>query len=429
MKRFISIFLVIILAAASTTTCIIAENEPPELKQSIRIDDDTAPDAAMIMQESESNANTVTGAPAQISDDLATAATEAAANEQDDLATTATEAEAQAEDDLEMLENETQTQPPEEIAPPMFGFIDAHADTITRALLRNQGLFRNNIHVDFERLFQFGAPVQVFVLWCADGYVADAFNYTNSLIDFFESEVAKHSDIIEIALTLEDMERNARNNKISAVLSIEGGEALMGDIKNLDHFYDRGVRIMSLTWNRENELGYGQATGDRGGLKPFGIECLKRMEELGIILDVSHINEAGFWDAHRLSSRPYMASHSNSYSVRPHDRNLTDNQIKAIVDSRGIVGLALYPLILSQNSIANTSDIMAHIKHFMDLGAVGHLGLGCDLDGFATMPEGLKDVTSLRIIAKGIAESFGEDASKNIMSGNFHSFLKRYFDD
>jgi len=211
----------------------------------------------------------------------------------------------------------------------MFAFIDAHADTITRALLpqHNAGLFRNGLHVDFERLSQFDAPVQVFVLWMADRFVGEAFERTNYLIDFFESEVAKHSDIIEIALTLEDMERNARNGKISAILSIEGGEALMGNIENLDHFYNRGVRIFGLTWNRENELGFGQATGSQEGLKPFGMEVVRRIEELGMIMDISHLNEAGFWDAHRLSTRPYMASHSNTFTVRPHNRNLTDDQI------------------------------------------------------------------------------------------------------
>ena len=170
---------------------------------------------------------------------------------------------------------ETAEQEAKEARPPMFGFIDAHADTISRALLpqHNAGLFSNNLHVDFERLLEFGTPVQVFALWCADRFVENAFEQTNIMIDFFESEVAKHSDIIEIALDLNDIERNARNNKISAILAIEGGEALMGELDNIDHFYNRGVRIMTLTWNRENELGFGQATNSAEGLKPFGVEC------------------------------------------------------------------------------------------------------------------------------------------------------------
>ena len=330
---------------------------------------------------------------------------------------------------IKETENEEKMQEKEDVKPPVFGFIDAHADTITRALLpqHNAGLFSNKLHIDFERLYDFGAPVQVFVLWCADGYVKDAFNYTNSLIDFFESEVAKHSDIIEIALTLEDLERNARNNKISAILSIEGSEALMGNIDNVDHFYNRGVRIIGLTWNRENEAGYGQATGSAEGLKPFGVEVIKRMEELGIIMDVSHVNETGFWDAHRLSSRSYIASHSNSYSVTPHKRNLTDDQIGAIVDRGGIIGLALYPLILSNQNRANMDHILGHIDHFIEIGAGKNLGLGGDLDGFDTMPDGLKDVSSYMILAERFAAVYGEDVSKKIMSENFYDFFVRYF--
>jgi len=326
-------------------------------------------------------------------------------------------------------ETDTEMQAKDEVTPPVFGFIDAHADTLSRARLpqHNAGLYSNNLHVDFRRLHEFGAPVQVFVLWCADRFVADAFDYTNSLIDFLESEVGKHSDIIEIALSLEDLERNARNNKISAVLSIEGGEALMGKLENLDHFYNRGVRIMSLTWNRENELGYGQATGSDEGLKPFGVEVLQRMEELGIILDVSHLNRTGFWDAHRLSTRPYMASHSNASSVTPHNRNLTDDQIRAVADSGGVIGIALYPPFLSRSGNVSMGDIMSHIRHFIDLGAGDNLGLGGDLDGFNTMPAGLTCVSSYKVLAEEIANVFGNDASSKIMSGNFYNFFVRYF--
>ena len=316
---------------------------------------------------------------------------------------------------------------PRETPPPVFGFIDAHADTITRALLREQDLYENNLHVDFKRLLEYGSPVQVFALWCSDRYVDNAFEYTNSLIDFFESEVEKHSDIIEIALTPEDLERNARNNKISAVLAIEGGEALMGRLGNLDHFYNRGVRIMTLTWNRENELGYGQATGSTNGLKPFGEECVRRMDELGMIMDISHINEAGFWDAHRLSTRPYMASHSNAYALAAHPRNLTDAQITAIVERGGIVGLAFYPLLLSTGGKVDIGDIIAHIGHFIELGAGDNIGFGSDFDGFNNMPEGIVDVSSFMLMGEKISEAFGETVSAKVMSGNFYEFFVRYF--
>jgi len=157
------------------------------------------------------------------------------------------------------------------------------------------------------------------------------------------------------------------------------------------------------------------------------VECIKRMEELGIMMDISHINEEGFWDAHRSSTRPYMASHSNSYTITPHNRNLKDDQISALAGRGGIIGLALYPLLLSQRNSANIGDIMAHIAHFISIGAGNNLGMGGDWDGFGTMPEGLADISSMRVLESRMAESFGEDVSSRIMSENFYDYFIRYY--
>ena len=310
-----------------------------------------------------------------------------------------------------------------------FAFVDGHADTITAAMGKEQSLYENNLHVDFSRLNKFDSPVQVFTIWCADRYVDNAYEYANSAIDFFEAELAAHSGIIEIALTFEDLERNAKNGKISAILALEGAEPLAGKLGNIDHFYNRGVRLITLTWNRENELGYGVgATAGAGkGLKPFGVECIKRMDELGIIIDVSHLNEAGFWDVDRLSSRPYMASHSNVYSVTRHDRNLKDDQIKAIIKKGGIIGLNLYPYFLEQSGNADISSIMKHIDSFIALGAEENLGLGCDFDGISALPKGLTDVSSLKTLEQEIASHFGKRISSRIMSDNYYEFFKRFF--
>jgi len=310
-----------------------------------------------------------------------------------------------------------------------FAFVDAHADTISRALLprHNVGLFQNQLHIDFERLSTFDSPVQVFAAWCADGFVADAFNRTNLMFDFFEREAAQHGDIIEIALDLDDLERIAEAGKAGAILGIEGGEALMGEIENLNHFFNRGVRIMGLTWNRENELGFGQAAGSESGLKPFGFEVIERMEELGMIMDVSHLNEAGFWDAVNHSTRPFMASHSNAHAVTPHRRNLTNEQILAVVERGGIIGIAFYSEFLTNDASASIDDIVRHITHFIELGAVNHIGLGSDFDGMSDLPAGMTDVTSLRALENRLVSEFGNEIASKIMSENFYDFFVRYF--
>ncbi|MDR2569536.1 MAG: dipeptidase, partial [Oscillospiraceae bacterium] len=259
-------------------------------------------------------------------------------------------------------------------------------------------------------------------------YVEEGFDRTNLMLDFFEKEVAKHSDIIEIAYDLDDIRRIAGEGKISAILSIEGGEALMGKIENLDHFYNRGVRILAPVWNRENELGFGQATGSTQGLKPFGLECIKRMDELGMILDVSHLNESGFWDAHSASGRPYMASHSNAYEVMPHERNLRDDQIIAITGRGGIIGFNMFPQIVAPDEKADINDVMAHFRHFIRLGAEKHIGLGCDFDGIPSMPTGITDVSSLKMFKELLTDEFGTEISKGIMESNFYEFFIRYFE-
>ena len=309
-----------------------------------------------------------------------------------------------------------------------FGFIDAHADTITAAINKNTGLFENDLHIDLNRLGEFKYPiVQVFAIYLADEHLNNAFTYANKVIDFFEKELASHNDLIRIALSLEEIEKNTRNGISSAILALEGGETLEGKIQNLHHFYNRGVRLITLTWNYENELAYGVGTESINGLKPFGIEVVEKMNELGIIVDVSHLNKAGFWDVDRISTRPYIASHSNAHAITPHRRNLNDDQIKAIVKKGGFIGINLYPPFIGTEGVADKNSILNHINHFSDLGVLDFVGLGCDFDGVDRLPEGITDVSSLKEIAELLTVNLGADKSEAIMSLNFYEFLKRFF--
>jgi membrane dipeptidase len=309
-----------------------------------------------------------------------------------------------------------------------FAFIDGHADTPTAALNSGQGLYENNLQIDFKRLCEYAAPVQVFSIWVSEKHLDNAFEYADTVLDFIRKELARHSDIVGLALSPDDLLKNAAENKISAILALEGGEPLEGDIENLDYFYDRGIRLITLTWSRENELGYGVAAESEDGLKPFGIECVKKMDEKGIIIDVSHLNETGFWDVDKLASRPYAASHSNARSVTPHMRNLNDKQIGAIVAKGGFIGLNLYPDFLSESGSADIGDVMNHIRRFAELGAIDNIGLGCDYDGISKTPDGLSDVSSLKDLAKGITAEFGARTSSKIMAGNFYDFFMRFYD-
>jgi membrane dipeptidase len=313
-------------------------------------------------------------------------------------------------------------------SPIRFGFMDAHADTITAAKRNGAGMYDNNLHLDFKRLSEFEYPVvQVFAIYLSTRHLSDAFNFTNDAIDFFINELEAHNDLIRLALSLEDIEANAKTGISSAILAIEGGESLEGSIDNLYHFYDRGVRLITLTWNRENELGYGVGTDSINGLKPFGIEVVTKMNELGMIVDVSHLNEAGFWDVDEISTRPYMASHSNSFTITPNRRNLNDDQILAIAKNGGFIGMNLYPFFLETGGNADLNSLIRHINHFSHLGVLDFIGLGSDFDGVDRLPAEITDVSSLKILENRLTDDFGQHISESIMSLNLYEFVKRFY--
>ncbi|MCL2456500.1 MAG: membrane dipeptidase, partial [Defluviitaleaceae bacterium] len=282
-----------------------------------------------------------------------------------------------------------------------FAYMDAHADTITLAMEKNIGLHKNNLHIDFARLEKFDAPVVQNFAICVN-----SFAQANAAIDFFESEINSQKKI-KLARSFEEIKKNAHEKKSSALLSLEGGEPLEGKIENLFRFYERGVRILTLTWNRENELGFGVAADSARGLKPFGIEIVKKMNELGMIIDVSHLNETGFFDVKLHSTKPFIASHSNAFSIFPHRRNLSDKQIETIVKNGGVIGINFFPQFLEPN--ANFESILKHIEHFISLGAEKNIVLGTDFDGIPALPEGISDVTSLKNFRIFLAQKLSEN--------------------
>lgn len=308
----------------------------------------------------------------------------------------------------------------------MFKFIDGHCDTITTALESNSILFENDLQIDIKRLQKYNCPTQVFSVWCANKYLDDAFSYTDNALTFFDNEI-KSIDCIEYAYSAKDIENNMKSKKISAILALEGGEALEGKIENLEYFYEKGVRILTLCWNRENELGYGSSCNVNSGLKSFGKECVKKMNELDMIIDVSHLNKEGFWDTFELSSQPFIASHSNAFNQCKHSRNLTDDQIKAIVDKGGMIGINLYPKFLHIDGYADISDIIRHIEHFIKITNGYNLGIGCDFDGIDKAPRNISNILDLTKLFVAIEKYFDKKIAKRIMFENYFKFFTDFF--
>lgn len=304
----------------------------------------------------------------------------------------------------------------------MYKFADLHCDTVTTLYERCQNLAKNNLHIDIERLKQYKNPTQVFAIWLSKKYYDNAFNVTNELIDFFEQQIEQNIQYIKKSTCYDHI---IKDDKINAILSIEGGESIEKDLDNIYHFYKRGVRILTLCWNYENNLGYGAFTKSTEGLKPFGKDAVKIMNQINMIVDVSHLNEAGFWDLYKISKKPFIATHSNAYSICNHCRNLKDDQLKAIKEYGGIVGINLYPKFLTNKNQATEQDIFKHIDYISNIIGIDKICLGSDFDGINETPLNIEDISKYSNLFKKIEYIYGKDVLEKIAYKNFYTFCKK----
>lgn len=305
------------------------------------------------------------------------------------------------------------------------GMVDGHCDTVVKAFERNVPLFENNGHVDLKRLLEFGSPVQFFAVWLEKSYYPISLRQTLKYIDYYYQELKENEGCIGHVNTFADILKNKEQGKISGLLSIEGGEALEGELSTLRMLYTLGVRAMGLTWNYRNQLADGVGELETGGgLTRFGKEVVKEMNRLGMVVDVSHLSETGFWDVDGIATKPYIASHSNAKSICDAPRNLSDDQIRAISSRGGVIGINLYSGFLTNGKEAHMQDILAHIHHIIQIGGDQCLGLGCDFDGIDAMPIEIKDVSDIKRLLETVSQQFGYETAEWIAEKNFLRVLK-----
>ncbi len=274
---------------------------------------------------------------------------------------------------------------------------DLHCDLPTKVHLQKVDLIDNHCHWSLEKIpcEQF---IQFFACFVDQKATDNPFMYVCNMISAFKEAVKKTSSL-RLAESFFDIEKNCSEGKHSAILTIEGGEALNEKIEHLDLFYRNGVRLLTLTWNYENALGYGVgANKDTLPLKPFGLKVISRMEQLSMLIDVSHLNEGGFWSVAEHTKKAFVASHSNARKICSHKRNLTDAQIKCMISRNGLIGLNLYPVFLNDTGKATITDVLKHIEHMLSLGAENNLMLGCDFDGIDTTPQGIDGIDALTML-------------------------------
>ncbi len=265
---------------------------------------------------------------------------------------------------------------------------DAHCDTLEKLADFGGDLRNNTYHVDLNRLKTGGGHIQVFAAFVDKKKISTTpFERATELIDIYHRELERNKDIALHCTNALEIEAALSQNKIAALLSAEGGEAIEGSLEKLHILYERGVRIMTLTWNYKNEIcdGIGEERG--GGLTAFGKSVVAEMNNLGMLIDVSHISVRGFWDVMEASSKPILATHSNAKTLCPHPRNLDDEQIKAIIKSKGCIGINFYPLFVAGED-CTVGQIVDHIEYILALGGEDNIGFGGDFDGIDCLPCG-----------------------------------------
>ncbi|MEQ8221968.1 MAG: dipeptidase [Candidatus Eremiobacterota bacterium] len=272
--------------------------------------------------------------------------------------------------------------------------VDFHADTLCKALRDAPSA------LDIKPLLSGGINLQVFALYTPEELIPHSvIPFTLEMINLFYKWKEENRDI-SLILSRNDLE-HVKNGRFGCLLSIEGGEALCGKLFMMDTYYRLGVRAMTLTWSNRNLLADGVSVGSNpGGLTNFGVEVVKKMNNLGMIVDVSHMAEPGFWDVMKLSSEPVIASHSNCYSLRNHPRNLKDEQILAIAEKGGVTGITFVPHFLGENPVT-VEHVADHIEYIVKLtGNYDSVGLGSDFHGTDNYPSGLSDASFLPAITE-----------------------------
>lgn len=268
-------------------------------------------------------------------------------------------------------------------------FIDLHCDTASRIFYEKEGLKKNNFSVDIEKLKKANCLGQVFAFFIDAGEVTNLESEFKSMYNTFISEIEKNKSEIEIVRNINELKSCEEKGKIGVFLSIEEGEILKGDIKNLKRVYDMGIRFITLTWNYKNSLGYPNYNyiyKDKG-LTSLGKDMVIEMENLGIVPDCSHLSDEGFWDLIKICKKPFIATHSNSREVTFHPRNLTDAMIKALGNKGGVMGLNFCADFLGKNKVSSLEDMTKHIKHIKNVGGIEVLALGSDFDGIENKVE------------------------------------------
>lgn len=278
---------------------------------------------------------------------------------------------------------------------------DGHCDTLLRCYQRGGGFRENSGHLDLRRMGKLGQCAQFFAVFGSPDETPGRSLWEVFLAQeaIFRREMAANRDLAIHCRTAGEAEAAWTAGKQAAFLSVEGAELLECDLQRLEEAYRMGVRAVNLTWNYENRLSGSNDESPQKGLTEQGRAFVRRMQELGMLVDVSHLSDPGFWDVMELAQKPVFASHSNSRAICPHKRNLTDEQFTAIIGNHGVAGLNMAAEFVGESD-PTIDTVVTHIEHWLSLGGEKNVSLGGDWDGIDAMPQGITGFQDLEALAE-----------------------------
>lgn len=292
-------------------------------------------------------------------------------------------------------------------------FADLHCDTITTLYDKikagsRETLLCNSLHLDIQKMETSHYLLQNFAVFFDKSNWDNLYQEALLRIAFFQEELKKNEDRIRQVTSYNEILQNEREGVMSALLTLEGGEILDGNVNNLSVFHKKGVRMITLTWNYDNELGHCHFDTEGKGLTKLGMEVVEQMEALHMIPDVSHGSDALFYDVCKIAKKPFVASHSNARSVYDRSRNMKDDMIRALADRGGVIGMNFFAGFTSARSredgMCYLEDILQHMKHVRNVGGIECLALGSDFDGIGTDVE-WQDASGMELLLRGMERS------------------------
>lgn len=303
---------------------------------------------------------------------------------------------------------------------------DLHCDTLYKAVTENKDLSSDDCHISVNKTDFLEKWIQCFAVWIPDNVTDE---YADFLFDKGYKILKENCEKYGISLlnNFNELKTSINNCNKCCFLTVENGKLLHGKLENIDKLNKYNVKMITLTWNGDNEIGTGALTRKKSGLTDFGFKAVKRLEESGIVVDVSHASRSTFYDVAYISEKPFIATHSNSYTVTKHKRNLTDEQFSIIKDRGGIVGINFYKEFLNNNEKeACMYDILKHTEHFLSLGGENTVAIGSDFDG-CDLTNDIKDIKSTgEIYELFLKENYSESLLNKLFFYNAFNFCRNF---